>query len=72
MKNVGLFVKELEIYKMKLVTNPDYRILNNKERIHKKALCYGRMNDGNIGWCKPSKSLISDVFLFVVELYNFP
>jgi len=38
---------------MILQTNPNFRMLKNKERIHKKAICYGRMTTGKVGWCGP-------------------
>jgi len=40
---------------MRLQTNPNLRILNNNERIHKKAICYGKTTTGKIEWCKPGK-----------------
>jgi hypothetical protein len=40
---------------MLLITNPEYRIRDNNERIHKKDLLYAMTNKGTINWCQPSK-----------------
>jgi len=38
---------------MRLQTDPNFRILNNKERIHKHDIIFGKTTKGNIEWCMP-------------------
>jgi hypothetical protein len=38
---------------MLLEANPNYKVLEDKERITKHCICYGRKSGGGVGWCGP-------------------
>ena len=38
---------------MILQTDPNLRVLEHNERIHKKAKCYGKTITGETEWCNP-------------------
>ena len=40
---------------MRLQTNKNLRVLDNKEKIPAKAICYGKLQNGKVGWCNPGK-----------------
>ena len=38
---------------MELKTDPNLRMLENREQIPENAVCYGSMVAGGVGWCNP-------------------
>lgn len=38
---------------MILQSEPGLRLLNDGERVHKKDLCYGETDKGDVNWCSP-------------------